>query len=1447
MDTDEERWMEVGLPDGKHDPERIRHLVLAMERMDDEDTSTSAKMTWQESFHVASRGGREGTDRCGTGGGGARGLDGGVITWQLLDHHTLEVVVGHGQRRNHTLHLQLPTESVFPTIDGCVRSDTSAKVAALGADEKLYILHVPRIDTTNAKSNAYRHEWIQEDVQVRDLSTFLGKVGTVTTLCVGETFVAIGGTGDAVLLVPEVEDQEPKVLKEPAMQKIWKGLSMRSQAGHVVRLVSCSSGLGNYLAMIRSNGTVCLCSTDTYRWEYSVNVDPSAGTRNNAVTEVCLEEKWEASSEQPHCLVHLCAAFGQTIWCYQIAMSWKNTTLAEVSVCRFWHCRAPGDVNQLKIAGGKVWALTSGDTDDSSPIPDGNLLWWAPLVDYEEDEIQLMPVLPFDWEVDSVMRSASEDAESNAWKRIFESYTPQKSRKAFIEALLSDGVYCKRSMAAILSFLGQSNNREEQSFPSLEGCRVKLLEGLNRWLAHNPETREVALWHQILQEYRSVWKSLHAPRGIFCTADGSEVLVHRGECITVFVVGDPVEFHAAGFATTCEGPLAAMSEIGNHAANLTGSTGLWLLEASALEPDFCTAYLPRLVAAGIGRSSEYSFAHSNEVVREKNSLERFRAQKVVASILKGFRGLQMTEALVSEVLFALKQGCHLEHLESEPMEETTKGGFLSFAVSARFRRLVSLRLRYVSKMIVALECISTSTMLSTEHVDILYEELSLLLRHFSVLRWFSSTLVEESNLRPRWMLLNQASPAAVDALQIDASLCQGMSLFELTATVGSYATFNFSSGNFVTQSAVLAMRGTFAALPTEHGVPLQQSDTWPEEMLAGVALGLCQCHQLDALSKMLTIFEGAVHELSSPILAFVRALWHCAMMQKSSVKQEQENHLKRALSSFSRAIPVLHSQQSNFRLLITNIVQALTRNEAYTDSNGLPLKSLYSEGLMLFFERLGCPQGAEHFGTLYARLLSEEDTDRESQRRASSKVWNNNFSYALQLGNFEEAYSMMSLVNDPTSALECLRHLVLGLCSGKDCTLLQLLPFAGVVLKALPGGKSAKTCIAKETVKTLLGHAELSSLKSHPHPYYILSSFLQQRNLFGTSWMVLAANARRAKSEWKPSMGVNELENTISSFSMAKCTLQANNEEVISLVRQTRGQLTREDRSKRRRLSVETILPSQLSSKLLDSQPWEHCIRVDFALTTALLSLTKLGTAPPASTGDTAAYGFRMLPILLSKRLYKEALVLCAAGIPVEEQAQVLEEIFSSIAHDLKPHDILLQEDLTSSFTHEHSSTDWAVDASAAAGEGQSRRTFPAANPILQRAKETEHYSWLNACRKGSFLIGVLLSERPDMPVSHWLSWALKGGSLPAQEFALLLHFHLRHRMHTEAAEWALDYLQSHRGDHPVQWSPYGLLQMLLSGLEAESMHGSTTKAHVLFPLLASQLSNCIEKSKVKG
>lgn len=1447
MDTDEERWMEVGLPDGKHDPERIRHLVLAVESMDEGDTSTSAKMTWQESFHVASRGGGDGTDRCGTGGGGARGLDGGVITWQLLDHHTLEVVVGHGQRRNHTLQLQLPTESVFPTIDGYVGSDRSAKVAALGADEKLYILHVPGIDTTNAKSNAYRHEWIQEDVQVRDLSVMLGKVGTVTTLCVGETFVAIGGTGDAVLLVPEGEDQEPKIFKEPAMQKLWKGLSMRSQSGHVVRLVACSSGLGNYLAMIRSNGTVCLCSTDTYRWEYSVNIDPSAGSGSNTITEACLEEKWGASLEQPHCLVHLCAASGQTIWCYQIAMSWKNTTLAEVSVCRFWHCRAPGDVNRLKIASGKVWALTSGDTDNSGSVLDENVLWWAPLVDCQEDEMQLMPVLPFDWEVDSLMRGASIDTENNAWKRIFEAYTPEKSRKAFIEALLSDGIYCKKSMSAVLSFLDQRGNREEHSFPSLEGCRLKLLEGLNGWLTHNPEKREVDLWHQILQEYTSAWKLFHAPRGIFCTADGSEVFVHRGECITLLTVGDPMEFHAAGFATTCEGPLEALSEIGNHAANLTGSTGLWILEASAMEPDFCTSYLPRLVAAGIGRSPEYSFSPSNELVREENSLERFRAQKVVASILKAFHGLQMTEALVSEILFALKQGCHMEQLESESMEETTKGGFLSFAVSARFRRLVSLRLRYVSRMIVALECISTSTMLATEHVDVLYEELSLALRHFSVLRWFSSTLAEESNLTPRWMLLNQASPAVVDALQIDGSQCQGMSLFELTATIGSYATVNFSSGNFVTQSAVLALRGTFAARPTEHNVANQQCDTWPEEMLAGVALGLCQFHQLDALSRMLAIFEGAVYESSSPILAFVRALWHCAMMQKSSVKQEQEYHLKRALSSFSRAVPVLHSQQSNFRVLITNIVQALTRNEASTTSNGLPLKSLYSEGLMLFFERLGFPEGAEHFGTLYARMLSEEDTDRASQRRAASKIWNNNFSYALQLGNFEEAYSMLSLVNDPTSALECLRHLVLGLCSGKDCTLLQLLPFAGVVLKASPGGKSAKTCLAKEMVKTLLGHAELSSLKSYPHPYYILSSFLQQRNLFGTSWMVLAAHARRAKSEWKPSMGVSELESTISSFSMAKCTLQVNNEEVISLARQTRGQVTRDDRSKRRRLSVEMILPSQLGSKLLDSQPWEHCMKVDFALATALLSLTRLGTAPPASTGNAPANALRMLPILLSKRLYKEALVLCAAGIPLQEQAQVLEEIFSSIAHNVKPRDILLQEDLTSSFMHEHSSADWVIDVSATAGEGQSRHNFPAVNPSMLKTKESEHDNWLNACRTSSFLNGVLLSERPEMPVSHWLSWALKGGRLPAQEFALLLHFHLRHRMHTEAAEWALDYLQSDRGDHSVQWLPYGLLQMLLSGLEAETRQGGTTKAHVLSPLLASQLSNCIKKSEVKG
>lgn len=1447
-DGKEDLWMEVPLPNRRNGADQTSRWKLATDAMEDGGTCPSIMPPpWRRRTSLGSHGTEDLPRTYGTGGGGARGMDGGVITWQLVDANTLEVVVGRGQRQSRTLELQLPTEEAFPKIDGRVRPDGSAKVAALGADERLYILNVPGKESMAARSTTHKNEWMPEDVQVRDLSMVLGKVGTIETLCMGGTYVAIGGQSDAVLLVPDEEDQEPKVLKEPTMQKLWKGLAMRGQAGHVVRLVSCISGMGNYLVVIRSSGTVCLWSTDTCRWMTSVNIEPSAWTDGNVITEACLEEEWGASPTQPHCLVHLCAASGSNMCCYQLAMSWKNRTQVEVSVHRRWHSRALGEVNRLKIALEKVWVFTSGDVDSNDAGFDEDALWWAPLVDGDASEVQLVPVLPFDWEVKAWMPGASEEAENNAWKRVFAAYTARKSRRAFTDAVLSDGIYCRKSMSAVFSFLGQNISTDELSALSPEGCRSKVLEGIDHFLTHSPETGEVDLWYQVLQRYWEVWHMVHAPLDVFCSADGSAVFVHRGESVTLLTVGDPVEFHAAGLAAPWRGALEALSEIGNQAASLMGSTGLSLLEASALEPDFCTSYLPRLVSAGIGRAPDCSPTYSNELLGAKSLLERFKAQKVVASVLKSFHSVQLSNALISEMLLELRHGYCEDDLEYEPMEERNRGSFLSLAISARFRRLVSLRLRYVSKMLVALECASASISVETEEMDFLYEELILLLRHFSILKWLSSTVAEESNRTPSWMSFNHVYPGVRKTMQEGASFCRGMSLFELTATSGPHANSNLSGGDFVSQSAVLAMRQTFAVGSLEHSVIFSDGDAWPEEMLAGVALGLCQYHQLDALSRMLNIFEGAVHESSSPILVFVRGLWHCAMMQKADSKQAQEIHLKHALSSFSRAVPVLHFQQSNFRVVITNIVQALTRNQAEITSSGLALRTIYSEGLMLFFERLGCPEGAQHFGTLCARSLSHLDMDPASNIMATSKTWNNNLSYALQLENYEEAYAMMGLVKNPTSALECLRHLVLALCSGKDCLLLQSLPFAGVVTKTLPDGKSSKTCIAKETVKTLLGHAELSSLKSHPHPYYILSSFLQQRCLLGTSWMVLSANARRAKIEWKPSMGTSELRNTVSSFSMAKCTLLANDEEVISVARQTRGPPTTDDRSKRRRLSSGMTLPPRLGSKMLESLSWEHGVGIEYALTVALLSLTKLGIAPPATVENVPMNAARLIPVLLSKRLYKEAIVLCTVGIPVQEQAQVLEEIFSSIAHTVTPRDILLHEDLASSYTHEESSQEFIIDAPTARHEKQGPYALRAGTPGKSGTKAAEYHDWLSVCRSSRFLNGVLLSERPDMPVSHWLSWALKGGSLPTREFALLLHFHLRHRMHTEGAEWALDYLQSDRGDSLVQWLPYGLLEMLLSNLEVEKKQGGTAKSVTLFPLLASELSRCIEKSRAKG
>ena len=263
--------------------------------------------------------------------------------------------------------------------------------------------------------------------------------------------------------------------------------------------------------------------------------------------------------------------------------------------------------------------------------------------------------------------------------------------------------------------------------------------------------------------------------------------------------------------------------------------------------------------------------------------------------------------------------------------------------------------------------------------------------------------------------------------------------------------------------------------------------------------------ELDALGTLLELSRaptpGDVSDdaFDAPALLFLQALRASADVASAATDDALDAATRRATRLFFRAASGVGGEREDDELvqhlvkLLRGLMSGFPAAAAVASAPASRLE--YYETLMLFFERLGCGEGAmqcAHAALREVDAAPPDDADADSmsgsspeERRASraARLWANLLQYALDVGDWRGAYAAVLSVPGADAQTAGIRRLVAAMCEPGDVRQ------GAEALVSLPFGDDRLPTV----VRALEGRAASSPVDATPHPSLMLHALFVSR------------------------------------------------------------------------------------------------------------------------------------------------------------------------------------------------------------------------------------------------------------------------------------------------------------------------------------------------------------------
>ncbi|KAL3143305.1 hypothetical protein ABBQ38_002146 [Trebouxia sp. C0009 RCD-2024] len=307
-----------------------------------------------------------------------------------------------------------------------------------------------------------------------------------------------------------------------------------------------------------------------------------------------------------------------------------------------------------------------------------------------------------------------------------------------------------------------------------------------------------------------------------------------------------------------------------------------------------------------------------------------------------------------------------------------------------------------------------------------------------------------------------------------------------------------------------------------------------------LALGhrLVQLHQTAHIPQLLALAGDAADTLGAAFLKgyAVLHLAHegLAEEQQQAAMQQAVGHLFQAAAVFAAADQAAqYGEQADLTAscnlvnhMVQDIMLALTGKYDRPGSQAAQLQ--YFEALMLQSEKWGWPQAATSFAQAAMHQIEVvygdssgplSDHDKAAwvaeRHKRQSKLCTNLFVYALQAGQFEDAYNAVQANPVAASALGNLLCLVNALVNTGNFATLCSLPYAADFIVKQQDGRHEVVSLLDATQQALEQRAATADVTSQPQLYDILFDFYCMRSNFkaaATAQYTLACRLEDARA-----------------------------------------------------------------------------------------------------------------------------------------------------------------------------------------------------------------------------------------------------------------------------------------------------------------------------------------------
>jgi hypothetical protein len=333
-------------------------------------------------------------------------------------------------------------------------------------------------------------------------------------------------------------------------------------------------------------------------------------------------------------------------------------------------------------------------------------------------------------------------------------------------------------------------------------------------------------------------------------------------------------------------------------------------------------------------------------------------------------------------------------------------------------------------------------------------------------------------------------------------------------------------------------------VPKVHDIDLRRKTT-PTESIAlkrtlEVAPVLVRTHSAAALTELMAMSENILSNdprvlfftaCSKAItLASLTSTSKNAVATKKKLEKESVSLFFRVAATFAHRSffkEQLHGVTTALEDLLSSFMSSSSNSATNINKIDLPADATesqigaadelhYHESLMVIFEKLGCHHAASRFAMAAAQHVPAafpNENMAEERVKRTGRLWSAVFTFCLESGEFEEAYTAL-LGNDLADVqVDCVHKLVNAMVDRGEIAALCALPFAHTAL-VVRNGQPAWVSLLDEAVVALEKRVALTELESnYPQPSQVLFDFHVARGNYQSAASAMVSYARRLAAE----------------------------------------------------------------------------------------------------------------------------------------------------------------------------------------------------------------------------------------------------------------------------------------------------------------------------------------------